>query len=165
MPSVDTSNRIQRGNVVKIDKHLYRSVRKDEFADGVVTELGEAAPGTLHGDIEPRTVSIGSKKTIRQDWRRDPLGYFKPGHGTSLWDKKGVFGQANWHYFLLPEGTVIPASLKLAMGHWSDKYQATHWQIEVANGGALRADALRGALDNLARNCVVRANELGISLT
>jgi hypothetical protein len=49
-------------------------------------------------------------------------------------------------------------------GNWSDKYQATHWQIEVTNGGELKADALRGALYNLARNCIVRANELGISL-
>jgi len=49
-------------------------------------------------------------------------------------------------------------------GNWSDSFNATHWQIDVANGGNLRADALRGALDNLARNCVVPAKELGISL-
>lgn len=120
--------------------------------------------GILHGDIDPRTVMAAGRSTIRQDWRRDGSGCFKTGHGTSLWDKKGVFGSANWHYFMLPEGTVIPDSLKLVEGRWSDKYKATHWQIEVANGGELKADALRGALDNLARNCIARSVELGISL-
>lgn len=148
----------------KIKQDLYRSVRKDEFVDGVMTESGEAMDRILHGDIDPRTLIVRGRKTTRQDWRRDREGYFKAGHGTSLWDIKGVFGYPNWHYFLLPEGTAIPDSLKLVKGNWSDKYQATHWQIEVANGGGLRADVLKGALDNLARNCVVRANELGISL-
>lgn len=151
--------------MAKIERHLYRSVRKDEFPNGVLTEDGEAMKGILHGDIDPRVLIVRGIKTTRQDWMRDRNGYFKTGHGTSLWDKKGVFGFSHWQYFLLPEGTVIPDSLKLAKGNWSDKYQATHWQIEVANGGELRADALRGALDNLARNCVVRAKELGISLT
>lgn len=150
--------------MAKVEKHLYRSVRKDEFADGVLTDDGEAMEGILHGDIDPRTVIVRGKQTTRQDWRRGLGGYFNTGHGTSLWDKKGVFGYPNWHYFMLPEGTVIPDTLKLVKGNWSDKYQATHWQIEVANGGQLKADALRGALDNLARNCVVRAVELGISL-
>ncbi|MCB1908170.1 MAG: hypothetical protein KDH15_12420 [Rhodocyclaceae bacterium] len=151
--------------MAEIEKRLYRSVRKDEFVDGVLTKDGEAMEGILHGDIDPRTITVRGKSTVRQDWRRGPGGYFKTGHGTSLWDKKGVFGHSNWHYFTLPEGTVIPGSLKLVEGGLNDKYQATHWQIEVANGGELRADALRGALDNLARNCVVRAIALGISLT
>jgi hypothetical protein len=150
--------------MAKIPKHLYRSVRKDDFTEGVLTEDGEAMAGILHGDIDPRTMTDRQgRSTIRQDWRRGPGGYFKTGHGTSLWDKRGVFDFKYWHYFTLPEGTVIPASLKLVEGNWSDKYQATHWQIEVANGGTLQADALRGALDNLARNCVVQARALGIS--
>lgn len=148
-----------------IEKNLYRSVRKDEFTDGVLTVDGDAVEGILDGDIDPRTVTVRGQQTTRQDWRRGPGGYFKTGHGTSLWDKRGVFGTHHWHYFLLPKGTVIPDSLKLVEGNWNDKFQATHWQIEVANGGELKAEALRGALDNLARNCVVRAVELGISLT
>lgn len=148
-----------------IDKNLYRSVRQDEFTGGVLTDDGNAVKGVLYGDISPRTVEVSGKKAVRQDWRRDSKGSFKTGHGTSLWDKKGVFGYSNWHYFLLPEGTVIPDSLKLAKGSFSERFEATHWQIEVSNGGKLGADALRGALDNLARNCVVRANALGISLT
>lgn len=144
-------------------KRLYRSVRKDEFNNGVLTEDGEAMQGILHGDIDPRKITKDNVTTIRQDWRSDKSGYFKKGHGTSLWDERGVFGTHNWHYFTLPEGTIIPGSLKVVVGNWSDKYQATHWQIEVANGGKLQADALRGALDNLARNCIVRAKELGIS--
>lgn len=150
--------------MAEIAKHLYRSVRMDEFIEGVLTKDGDVTSGVLYGDIDPRTVDVRGQKTVRQDWRRDRDGYFRTGHGTSLWDKKGVFGHSNWHYLLLPKGTIIPGSLKLVEGSWSDKYKATHWQIEVANGGELRADALRGALDNLARNCVVQANKLGISL-
>lgn len=149
--------------MANIEKTLYRSVRKDEFTEGVLTPDGEAAEGILHGDIDPRTLIVRGVETTRQDWRRGPGGYFKKGHGTSLWDKRGVFGTHHWYYFTLPQGTVIPDSLKLVEGNRSDKYQATHWQIEVANGGDLRSDALKGALDNLARNCVVRARELGIS--
>jgi hypothetical protein len=151
--------------MAKLKDNLYRSIRKDDFSDGVLSKEGNVAKGVLYGDIDPRTVVLNNKTTIRQDWRRDRDGYFKIGNGTSLWDKRGVFGHQNWHYLLLPEGTVVPGSLKLEEGSFSEKYQATHWQIEVANGGELRADALRGALDNFARNCVVRANELGISLT
>lgn len=147
-----------------IGERLYRGVRKDEFTGGVLTADGEAVGSILHGDIDPRTVVVRNVPTTRQDWRRDGNGYFKTGHGTSLWDKRGVFGFGHWHYFTLPEGTVVPDSLKLVKGSWSDRYEANHWQIEVANGGELQADALRGALDNLARNCVVRGNALGISL-
>ena len=59
---------------------------------------------------------------------------------------------------------MIPATLKLARGSRNEKYQSTHGQFEVATGGELRADALRGALDALARNCVAGASELRISL-
>ncbi len=148
----------------KIKEHLYRSVRKDEFTYGVISEDGQAAPAVLHGDIAPRTVTVAGKAVTRQDWRSDRDGYFIKGHGTSLWDKRGVFGNTYWSYFLLPEGTVIPATLKLVQGSRNEKYQSTHWQIEVATGGELGADALRGALDALARNCVARASELRISL-
>jgi hypothetical protein len=149
--------------MAEIEKHLYRSVRKDDFTGGVLTPDGDAAQGILYGDIDPRTLTVRGVETTRQDWRRGPGGYFKTGHGTSLWDERGVFGSQHWHYFTLPKGTVIPPSLKLVEGNRSDKFQATHWQIEVANGGELRADALKGALDNLARNCVVQAVRLGIS--
>ena len=147
-----------------IQKDLYRSVNSSEFTYGVLTEDGDAVPNLLHGDIEHRTVEVNGKKVVRQDWRSDKNGFFNTGRGTSLWDRRGVFGHKYWYYFTLPKGTVIPDSLKLVEGDWNEKYQATHWQIEVATGGSLSADALRGALDNLARNCVVRANELGISL-
>jgi len=102
--------------MAKIEKRLYRSVRKEDFSDGVLTLEGEAVPTLLHGDIDPRTVVVQNRKSIRQDWRRDGVGYFKTGHGTSLWDKRGVFGHVNWNYFTLPEGTDIPLSLKIVEG-------------------------------------------------
>ena len=42
-------------------KHLYRSVRKDEFSNGVLTEDGKAMQGILHGDIDPRKLTSGKR--------------------------------------------------------------------------------------------------------
>ena len=90
-----------------------------------MTEDGEVLLGILLGDIVPWTVIVRGKQTIRQGWRKDRDAYFKTGHGTSLWDKKGVFGYPKGCYFLLPEGTRIPASLKVVEGNWSDRFNAT----------------------------------------
>lgn len=146
-----------------IEEDLYRSVRKETFTEGVVID-GEPAAGLLYGDIDPRTIIIKGKKTVRQDWQANKNGYFKTGSGTSLWNVKGVFGETHWFYFRMPAGTSIPATLKIVKGDYSAKFNATHFQIEVANGGTLTADALRGALSTLARNCLAKAAELGISV-
>jgi hypothetical protein len=146
----------------KVTKTLYRSVRKDDprYTGGVLTEDGEPAEGILHGDIDPRTVTVGDETQTRQDWQTDDKGFMKMRKGTSLWDKAGVFGNGYWRYFGLPEGTQIPASLLIREGNPSERYKATHFQIEVANSGTMTPDALRGALDNLARNAIVRAREM-----
>ena len=146
---------------------LFRSAHKGQFKKGVWKVDGEEpAPGILYGDITPRTiVRKGRPNQVRQDWHADSDGFYEEGHGTSLHDAEGFFGKGGvWRYFKLPEGTTIPDTLKIICNGEPKAgpggVTARHWQIEVANGGNLTKDALEGALDNLARNCVVRLKEL-----
>lgn len=53
----------------------------------------------------------------------------KLGQGTSLFDKPGVFGENNWMYFEIPEGTKIPEGLIITKDAYNPKYKATHYSI------------------------------------
>lgn len=51
------------------------------------------------------------------------------GQGTSLFDKPGCFGEGNWKYFEIPEGTEIPKGLIITKDTFNPKYKATHYSI------------------------------------
>jgi hypothetical protein len=72
---------------------------------------------------------------------------------------KSVFKGKSWLSFEIPAGTVIPASLIIRETGYNQRFKANHYQIECA-AKSLRIDAFKGALDNLARNAVVRSVEL-----
>ena len=76
------------------------------------------------------------------------------GGGTSLFDAR-VFKGKNWLYFEIPPGTDIPDSLNLNGPEYRSGYKANHYLIEPLN--RMRVDAYKGALDNFARNAIVRA--------
>lgn len=146
------------------DKDYFRAANKGLFKHGVWEVEGETpADGILYGDIEARswTVTKLVKGGLRVQQVRTRLdweirnGYMEPGSGTSLHDHEGEFGYLAWSYFKIPEGTVVPDNLIIVQRGKPD-----HYQIEVRNGGELTPDALRGALDSLARNCVVRLRQL-----
>jgi hypothetical protein len=82
--------------------------------------------------------------------------------GTSLFDKPDVLpgGARNWHSFKIPKDTVIPQSLTVRFTGHNRTFGADHWQIE-SKAGTMAMDAMKGALDNLARNAIVRLVELG----
>ncbi|WP_439122628.1 hypothetical protein [Marivita sp.] len=145
------------------DKDYYRAANKSVFKHGVWEDDDTPAEGVLHGDIEARSWTVTKlikggirvqQVRTRQDWEIKN-GYMEPGSGTSLHDHEGEFGYLAWSYFRLPEGTVIPENLVIVQ-----RGAAGHYQIEVRTGGDMTPDALRGALDNLARNCVVRLKQL-----
>lgn len=148
-----------------LDKDYYRAANKGQFKHGVWAVEDEVpAEGILHGDIEERTWTVtkmlkGGVKSqqvrSRQDWAIKD-GYMETGNGTSLHDYEGALDYRSWDYFRLPEGTEVPAML-LVNQRGADPH---HYQIEVRTGGIVTPDALRGALDNLARNCVVRLKQL-----
>ena len=150
------------------DKDYYRAANKGAYPLGVWEVENETpAEGILHGDIEARSwtvpkllkggVTVQQVRT-RHDWEIKN-GYMEPGSGTSLHDHEGALGYIAWTYFRLPEGTVIPDNLVIVQ-----RGKAGHYQIEVRTGGEMTPEALRGALDNLARNCVVRLKQLADGL-
>lgn len=144
---------------------LYRSIHKTTpgYDDGPIVD-GAAVSGVLYPDFEPRKISKtrtrpadlttfdgeGGVKMVRNDG------------GTSLFDKAHVLpgGVDNWHSFKLPTETVIPSSLKIRFTGHNKTFDADHWQIESV-AGTMAMDAMKGALDNLARNAIVRLIALG----
>jgi hypothetical protein len=82
--------------------------------------------------------------------------------GTSLFDKSHVLpgGAQHWHSFKVPQDTVIPDSLVVRFTGHNRAFGADHYQIE-SKAGTMSLDAMKGALDNLARNAIVRLIELG----
>ena len=144
---------------------LYRSIHKTTpgYDDGPIVD-GAAVSGVLYPDFEPRKISKtrtrpadlttfdgeGGVKMVRNDG------------GTSLFDKPHVLpgGARNWHSFKIPKDTVIPESLVVRFTGHNKTFNADHWQIE-SKAGTMAMDAMKGALDNLARNAIVRLVELG----
>ena len=135
---------------------LYRSVRKEDFQDGVIVDE-HAVAGVLYPSFEDKTIEVkGQKKVRRADVRPYPLEgkqVVDPGGGTSLFDKANVFGTKYWYSFTIPKGTVIPDSLRILYTGHNDVYDADHYQIEAATK-RMEVTAYKGALDNLARNAV-----------
>jgi hypothetical protein len=139
---------------------LYRSVRQEEFNDGVIKD-GKAVVGVLYPSFEDkRYKSKGTWRTRRADIKPYKEGgelFVGTEGGTSLFDKYGCFGHIYWYYFTIPRGTVVPDSLKIRNTGYNTDYDATHYQIESLN--PMTVAAFKGALDNLARNAVTKSLE------
>ncbi len=113
----------------KTDLDLYRSVRTEQFPNGVF-DGKDPALGVLHpdfyerdlgnGNIRPADVEIQKKKGIE---------YVLAGGGTSLFDRPGVFTKEGWLSFEIPNGTVIPDSLLVKKDGWRKRFKATHYRI------------------------------------
>jgi hypothetical protein len=139
---------------------LYRSVRKEEFKDGVVINH-RAVVGVLYPSFTDKEIEIKKGDKVEKKIRRAdvyPYNYegtqvIDSGHGTSLFDRENVFGKKHWLNFTIPEGTVIPDSLRIRHTGHNDVYKAEHYQIEAATG-RMQLIAYKGALDNLARNAI-----------
>jgi hypothetical protein len=147
---------------------LYRSVRKEDFPDGVIVD-GKAVTEILCPSFEPKTYEV--KKRGKVETRARPADVvpvveegeqivYPESGGTSLFDKKldKVFLEKFWLFFTIPEGTEIPGSLRIRHTGRNTAYQAEHYQIEAASG-RMTVGQFKGAVDNLARNAVVKAYE------
>lgn len=78
--------------------------------------------------------------------------------GVSVSKTRGGFGYSSWAYFLIPDGTTIPAGLDVAPS--PTKRDKGHYSIRCRT--RMRFDAYQGALDNLARNAIVKATQQGV---
>ncbi len=136
---------------------LYRSVTSDTFPDGVVKD-SVAAPGLLYPDFHERPLPDGKVREPDVVVFMDSKGeeWVQDKGGTSLFDKANVFKGKRWLSFEIPQGTVIPDSLIIRNTGFNKRFQATHYQIESA-AKTMRVDAYKGALENLARNAIVRS--------
>ena len=138
--------------MVKTTINLYRALRNGTL-DGPLVTNDQPQVGLLYPRWDKDvTVSVGDTEPI-----------VETGGGTSLHDVEGWFGFADWRYFCIPAETPLPASLVLKKGkktrtNKTGDLRGFHYQIEPQN--PMTVDALKGALDNLARAAVVRQVEL-----
>lgn len=149
----------------KTSLDLFRSIHKSTpgYGNGPIVD-GNAVQGVLYPDFEPRRISATKTRAADLTTFTDGDGHkmVRNDGGTSLFDKPDVLpgGAKNWHSFKLPRDTVIPDSLVVRFTGHNKPFGADHYQIE-SKAGTMRQDAMKGALDNLARNAVVRLIELG----
>jgi hypothetical protein len=149
----------------KTSRDLFRSIHKSTagYDDGPIVD-GKAVAGVLYPDFAPRRVSATKSRPADVDTFKGTGGVLmvRSGGGTSLFDKPYVLpgGTKNWHNFKIPKDTLIPDSLVVIFTGHNKTFNADHWQIE-SRAGSMAVDAMKGALDNLARNAVVRLVEIG----
>jgi hypothetical protein len=142
------------------DLDLYRSIRIEQFPDGVF-DGKDPTPGVLYPDFYEKDLGNGNVRPPDVEIRKEKgVEYVLAGGGTSLFDRPGVFTKEGWLSFEIPNGTIIPDSLIVKNDGWRKRFKATHYQIE-SRAGRMTKQAMEGALDNFARNAIVRAVELG----
>jgi len=147
--------------------NLYRAVIDGTFVGPLIKD-GEPVEGVLYPRFEESTYidSIGMERTSPADVTVYPASTgdeVGTGGGTSMFDVKGWFGYRAWQYFRVPNGTEYPDSLFIRRGKSVRKNKAgtlegRHYQIEPRT--RMTVQAYKGALDNFARNAVVRLVEL-----
>jgi len=149
----------------KTGLNLYRSIHRTTpgYDAGPIVD-GAAVAGVLYPDFAAR--KIGKNKFRAADLSTfdgdGGVRMVRNDGGTSLFDKPNVLpgGAQTWHSFKIPKDTVIPDSLTVRLTGYNKTFDANHYQIE-SKAGTMAMDAMKGALDNLARNAIVRLIELG----
>jgi Tse2 ADP-ribosyltransferase toxins len=149
----------------KTTVNLFRSIHKTTpgFEQGPIVD-DKAVIGVLYPDFETRDLGSGRTRAADVKTFRGEGGVtmVRTGGGTSLFDRAFAIpgGTKFWHCFKIPKDTVIPDSLIVRFTDRNEKFNANHYQIEVKTG-TMSVDAMKGALDNMARNAIVRLVELG----
>jgi hypothetical protein len=149
------------------DTNLYRAVIDGTFVGPLIKD-GEPVMGVLYPRFEDSTYVDrgGIERTSPADVTVYQLAAgdeVDTGGGTSMFDVKGWFGYRVWQYFRVPDGTEYPDSLHIRRGKSKRKnktgsLEGRHYQIEPRT--RMTVVAYKGALDNFARNAVVRMVEI-----
>ena len=153
---------------------LYRAIIDGTFltpADPVDTGDPES-PIPVEGVLYPRIEAETHIDRTGREWtRRAEMTVFNLADstevdtdgGTILFDVAGWFGHVGWRYFEVPEGTILPDNLRISRAPAMTSNRAGTLQGRrhaVVPATRMSLQAYHGALDNLARNAVVRKIEL-----
>jgi hypothetical protein len=138
---------------------MWRALRKENYTEGLPVDE-KSVTGVLYPDFERKWIES------TKSWRRPDVTVVpgedglevKTAGGTSLFDKARVFKGKSWLYFKIPNGTEIPDSLSLTGPKWNETFGANHYQI--GPHARMLVESYKGALDNFARNAIVRACDL-----
>lgn len=150
------------------DAPLYRAIKNGSFKDDKFVHDGQPEPGLLYPRFEDSTYIDGNG--VEQDSFADvtvhplPTGdEVESGGGTSMFDVDGWFGFGHWKYFYVPKETEYPGNLVIKRGkkkrqNKSGSREGFHYQIEPR--ARMTVEAYKGALDNFARNAIVKQIKL-----
>lgn len=166
--------------MTNIELNLYRSCKKRDWgnrkaSDELRSQAFLSADGrtSLHpnygfirkdNSVRPSDVTVfdqDGEKWIRgvNDVKSGGTPWVSWKEGVSVGKSKQAMPYSEgWFDFLLPEGTSIPASLDVKPT--PSRSNPDHYSIRLKN--QMTQDAYHGALDNLARNAIAKAVELGI---
>lgn len=116
------------------------------------------------GSVRPSDVTLfdkDGKKWVRgvDDVKPDGKHWVSWKEGVSVGKNRQAMPYSEgWFDFLLPKDTPIPVSLDVK--HTPSRSNPDHYSIRLKN--QMTQESYQGALDNLARNAIVRAIALGI---
>ncbi|PCH60065.1 MAG: hypothetical protein COC05_05365 [Gammaproteobacteria bacterium] len=115
----------------------------------------------LYPDFEERQIRSGVLRVADVETIANSNGMemvlSKLGKGTSLFDRHGAFGERNWTYFEIPEGTEIPSGLIITKDSYNKRFNATHYSISP-NYDMPKIKFLM-LLDQLAKNADVQKKQ------
>ncbi len=87
----------------------------------------------FYPDFEEREIRAGVLRApdveVVEDNSGNQIVISRLGEGTSLFDRAGAFGDSNWAYFEIPEGTEIPDGLIITKDSFNKRFNATHYSI------------------------------------
>ncbi len=116
----------------------------------------------LYPDFEEREIRSGVLRAPDVEVAKSKNGveFVKSvlGQGTSLFDRTGAFGDANWTYFEIPERTEIPVGLIITKDSYNKRFNATHYSISPNYD--MPKTHFTQLLDQLARNAESRKRKL-----
>ena len=145
---------ISKGQVEKI----YRGKSTLHFWRGLNIDDDRSNP--LYPDLEQRILPSGDVRDpdVNKE-RRNGIWYVKAeiGKGTSIIDRKGIFGDKNWEYLIIPAGTVIPPEIIITKDHYMQRKKCWHYSVSP-NYDMPEAEYLK-ALDVLAMNAGIKIRE------
>ncbi len=146
-----SKGQLDRIYIGKLNLFLWRSLHKN-----VETE------NPLYPDFEEREIRSGVFRVA--DIRTEPNSYgvemviSELGKGVSLFDEDNAFGDTNWTYFEIPEGTEIPLGLIITKDSYNKRYNATHYSISPNED--MPKEKFMDLLDDLAKSANAQKRRL-----